>query len=496
MTSASLTRPDTPSFTAPLPASPLARVAGAGVAVAGVVVLAGWMFDVPLLRQLAPGASASMNPVTALLFAIAGASLGLLHARRQARYRLALVVAGAFIAVVGGAVLFHVTLPGGLAVDRVLFDAAMRATPDGRDNLMAPASAANFLFIGSAILLLARRARSGDIVAQACSLAVLLLAMIAMLGHMFQGGWFETIGTFSRMARHTAVGFVLLGVGLLAVRTRDGLINVLVSDGPGGTLARVMLPAALLVPPVLGWLLLRSRLRGLVMPGVGEVLFVLTTCLVFTTLVLFIADKIEQLDALRRLYQEQLEAAGEALEAQQRDLLEANERLEALATLDGLTQIRNRRAFEERLVEEVARARRYDTPLALLLIDIDHFKPFNDAYGHLAGDAVLCSVAAILRETLRETDLPARYGGEEFAILLPDTSPDDAWALAERVRWAIAREPWRERAITVSVGVASFGETVATGRALVGEADRALYRSKDEGRNRVSVAESTEVAAR
>lgn len=491
MTTASRARPDFPSFTAPLPVSPLARAAGVGVAVAGLVVLAGWILDLPLLRQLAPGASSSMNPVAAILFVIAGVSIGALHTRRQARYRLAVTIAGAIVAVIGAAVLFHAPLPGGLPVDRALFDAALRATPDGRDNLMAPASAANFLFIGLAVVLLAWRTRSGDIVAQACSLVVLLLAMIAMLGHMFQGGWFETIGTFSRMARHTAVAFAVLGAGLLAVRTRDGLVNVLVSDGPGGTLARVMLPAALLVPPVLGWLLLRSRLRGLVTPGVGEVLFVLMSCLVFTTLVLCIAVQIEQLDSQRRLYQGQLEAAGEALEAQQRDLLEANERLGALATLDGLTQIRNRRAFEERLTEEVARARRYETPLALLLVDIDHFKPFNDAFGHLAGDAVLCSVAAILRETLRETDLPARYGGEEFAIILPDTSPDDAWALAERVRWAIAREPWRERAITVSVGVASFGATVATGRALVGEADRALYRSKDEGRNRVTVAESS-----
>ena len=100
------------------------------------------------------------------------------------------------------------------------------------------------------------------------------------------------------------------------------------------------------------------------------------------------------------------------LEARELELMEANARLGDLATRDGLTQLANRRVFDERLAQELARARRHGAPLALLLLDIDHFKAFNDRYGHLRGDEVLCSVATILTENIRETDVAARYGGE------------------------------------------------------------------------------------
>lgn len=171
------------------------------------------------------------------------------------------------------------------------------------------------------------------------------------------------------------------------------------------------------------------------------------------------------------------------LEEYRHQLEEANARLETLATTDGLTQLKNRRAFQEKLMEEVNRAGRYSSPLSFLLLDVDHFKQFNDTFGHPAGDGVLRSVARLLEETARKLDFVARYGGEEFAVLLPNTDKEGAVVAAERFRSAVAEGDWRERAITVSVGVATLTTDGGDGSALIQEADAALYQSKRSGRN-------------
>jgi diguanylate cyclase (GGDEF)-like protein len=163
--------------------------------------------------------------------------------------------------------------------------------------------------------------------------------------------------------------------------------------------------------------------------------------------------------------------------------------LERLSITDGLTQVHNHRYFQDRLREEFRRAQRYDDPLSLILIDLDHFKVFNDQHGHQVGDIVLCDVAASLQRSVRETDLLARYGGEEFAILLPRTPLAGALTVAERV-WrevgALHTGPQRALRVTASLGVSTFPHhAVNSAEQLVRSADQALYRAKDEGRNRI-----------
>ena len=182
----------------------------------------------------------------------------------------------------------------------------------------------------------------------------------------------------------------------------------------------------------------------------------------------------------------QVQAYSRALERQKRDLQIANERLKALATRDGLTGLFNHRVFYEHLSVAYEGADRYHHPLTLLLIDVDHFKSYNDEFGHPAGDYVLQTVAEVLEGEARRSDVVARYGGEEFAVLLPHTEADKAMVVAERLRVAIEGYPWLKRPITVSIGVAAVGEGIADSAALVRAADDALYLSKRQGRNRVS----------
>ncbi|WP_319470527.1 GGDEF domain-containing protein [uncultured Pseudodesulfovibrio sp.] len=159
---------------------------------------------------------------------------------------------------------------------------------------------------------------------------------------------------------------------------------------------------------------------------------------------------------------------------------------------DGLTRIYNRHSFEERLVYEIKRRRRYNHDLSLLMVDLDYFKNVNDTYGHKAGDMVLRKVGEILTETFRGTDLAARYGGEEFVVLLPHTSEQDAWKLAERVRESIQSSQFhfdgQDFTVTASIGVASVEAGALTkDDDLIIKADKALYKAKNNGRNMVVV---------
>lgn len=166
---------------------------------------------------------------------------------------------------------------------------------------------------------------------------------------------------------------------------------------------------------------------------------------------------------------------------------DAAREMHTLAHTDALTGLANRRAAQEALGREVARAARYQRELALLMLDLDRFKVLNDGHGHPVGDRVLVALAERLRAHVRASDLVARWGGEEFVVLAPETPAADAERLAEHLRAQVARDPFLDgHRITVSVGVASHreGDEVET---LVARSDAALYRAKAGGRNRVAI---------
>jgi diguanylate cyclase (GGDEF)-like protein len=166
------------------------------------------------------------------------------------------------------------------------------------------------------------------------------------------------------------------------------------------------------------------------------------------------------------------------------------ERVKQLAYLDGLTGIFNRRFFEMRILEEIERARRFDTGMAVIMADIDQFKHLNDEFGHLLGDEVLRQVSSLFHQQLRKIDVVCRYGGEEFGILLTQVNGQHALSVAQKLRRIV--ESWQfpgvPQTVTVSAGVAALPEHGNTRDELVKAADSALYAAKQAGRNRVFMA--------
>jgi diguanylate cyclase (GGDEF)-like protein len=190
---------------------------------------------------------------------------------------------------------------------------------------------------------------------------------------------------------------------------------------------------------------------------------------------------------------EEAYATIELLLANRTSLEEDVLQLRRIAATDELTGLWNRRFLVDSLQISFSFAIRHRLPLSLLLLDVDHFKAFNDGFGHAAGDVILNQVARLTQSCARNHDVVARYGGEEFAVLLPGTDREGAEALAERVRRAIQEHPWSGRGITASLGAATLCHVSCTSprtvSGLIETADLALYHSKRQGRNRVTHAD-------
>jgi diguanylate cyclase (GGDEF)-like protein len=171
------------------------------------------------------------------------------------------------------------------------------------------------------------------------------------------------------------------------------------------------------------------------------------------------------------------------------------EMFQRMSLTDPLTGLPNRRYLEDRLFEEVERSKRYNTPLSFMIIDVDHFKSYNDMYGHTNADRVLAQTALILRGSIRAIDMSARFAGDEFCIVLPETEPQDAERIAERLRLEISQTEFHSEQgemmgrVTISAGISSFGPSRQSPLAVIESADRALYQAKTRGRNCVAVYE-------
>ncbi len=198
-----------------------------------------------------------------------------------------------------------------------------------------------------------------------------------------------------------------------------------------------------------------------------------------------LTDKVRERD----LYARELQVIRDLYKERMKEIEVMKEEALLLSYTDDLTGIYNHRFFIQQLTLEVERQKRYDSPLSLLMIDIDYFKHYNDTNGHLAGDQVLKAIAFLIQRGVRQTDIVARYGGEEFSAILINAGREKAFEIAERVRRNVSdtRVPNEEaqpnKNLTVSIGVATFSSSTSTLKDLIREADHALYRAKKAGRN-------------
>jgi diguanylate cyclase (GGDEF)-like protein len=172
-------------------------------------------------------------------------------------------------------------------------------------------------------------------------------------------------------------------------------------------------------------------------------------------------------------------------------------RMQELTIIDELTGLYNYRYFKIKLTDEIRRADRYSQPLAMLMIDVDHFKIINDSQGHQTGNIILQEIVSLIKYSVRDVDIVARYGGEEFVVLLPQTGTRNAVSIAERMRRNVEKayftnsQGQRDVKVTISIGIAIYPEGVTSAEQLLERVDQAMYIAKNKGRNRVSTADET-----
>lgn len=206
-----------------------------------------------------------------------------------------------------------------------------------------------------------------------------------------------------------------------------------------------------------------------------------------------------EVGALTKVFNEmvaRLREGREKLASANESLREKNQELERLSVTDGLTGLANHRALMQRLTEELLRSRRNNHEFTVIMCDVDHFKQYNDAFGHPQGDVVLKQVAGLLREATRTVDCVARYGGEEFAVILPETGMAGAFEVAERIRTRVESADFPGRRVTLSIGVAGYPMHDDTSQGVMAAADAALYAAKRGGRNQVAKAATIAVKQR
>jgi len=313
-------------------------VAAVGAVSVAALVLLGWVLDIETLKRVVPGLVA-MNPATAVAFALCGLSLWLLrdeaalnqNAKGTARRRLAQACAGL---VVAGALLKlgEIALGWGMGLDRVLFSSRLDDAATGFANRMAPNTALNFALIAAALLLLdARvsvRGRQAHL-AQWLTLGTATASSLAILGYAYGTRSFYGVGSYIPMALHTALTFVALVIGVLAARSGRGVMELLSSRNSGGAMARRLLPAAILIPPLLGWARLAGQKRGLYDTEMGASLLVVATMLIFGALVWRNARLLGRIEALRWQAQAERNQAAAQLEASLQELEKQNGHMQA-----------------------------------------------------------------------------------------------------------------------------------------------------------------------
>ena len=426
--------------------------------VVAVFVLLGWALGSEAMKSVLPG-QATMKVNTAIGLAACGIALFACQWPRT-RGGPASGLLSVFVLALGLATLAQFLFGIELGID-TLFHDDLQAIERGRiAGRMSELTALAFVLLGLAGLAACspRRLR----LSQACALGVVLIALYAMSTYGYQMASRVAVTPFFPVAIHTGLVLLVLALGWLAARPEEGLMRVLASDSFGGVLTRRALLPSLLIPSVLAFVAQWLQSNRVLTPQATLTLLAVGSGGLVAWLVWSVGSLLDRLESERRVV---------------RGLHED-------AHTDPLTGLGNRRAFQLAIDGLLPQRRGNDSDVALLMIDIDHFKTYNDSHGHPAGDEVLRLVGLALKAALRPGDVAVRYGGEEFAVLLPGVGGGLAVKVAERIRRDLERTGWPHEPVTVSIGAAQAGRDENPAH-LVARADGALYRAKREGRNQV-----------
>ncbi len=584
----------------------LAPIIGAVVAFAGVAVLVGWAFDIQTLKSGLPGL-VTMKPNAALGFVLAGASLWLSSSRDgmgTSRGKALAAGCAILLAAIGVLTLAEYAFQWDLQIDELLFHDARASLGIVAPDRMAAMAAINFTLLAAALLVIDVDSRAGTRPSNWLALVVCADSYLAILGYVYGVSALYAVVAMSTVALHTAVLFVLVGVGVACARPDSRFGRQMLGDNMGGQVNRRLLPVAIVIPPLLGWLSLKGELAGFYPAQFGLAIFTIGNLVIISALVWrssrvlqqihdqriavtqvsawqraildsadltviatdvdggirsinagaqkklgYAADELigtkplllhdpEEVAARAKSLSEEL---GEDVPAgfevfvamarrgvsEERDWTyvckdgstfpvrlsvtplrnatgeltgflgigtditqrkQAETQLLRLARFDSLTGLANRSRLLEILNETMARSERDGDVLALIFLDLDHFKQINDTFGHHVGDQVLKEFAARLSNAVRASDTVARLAGDEFVVVL-DRLHQPGDAQAEEVAGKIAasmcapfRILGREHAVSASMGIALRRSRETDPEALLRRADVALYQAKHSGR--------------
>jgi diguanylate cyclase (GGDEF)-like protein len=423
------------------------------VAALACIALAGWILRIPVLTSIVPGL-VSMKANTVIGFLLLSGALCAAVEGRWPRWQRWLAVGAA---VIGSLTLFEYVSGISLGIDQALLRDPVSSNYPGR---MAAITAVNFLLLATALLM--PSSKRANYVKETLALLLALSATLAIVGYIYGVPAFygATSTGSSAMALHTGVSFLVLAIGFLFIERAEGFVRVFRGPSIAAMTARYMAPSAVMVPVVLGALFIRSR-WSVGHPHLVMALSVVSDIVLLVVLIWFFAAMIQRVETERAFVQRQAET-------------------------DQLTGIYNRRYFESSLDQEIERARRYGSPLSLLMIDVDNFKLLNDRHGHLVGDRLLYQLTRECESCLRAPDVFCRYGGDEFVIIAPETPGPAAMALARRMRQKIGTMGLDSSpgTVAISIGIAVWEERFKTIDDIIAAADSALYQAKSAGRDR------------
>lgn len=438
-----------------------ARLSGLVTITVAAAALIGWSLDIALLKTVLPG-HAAMKANTAMCLLLSGVAL---VASLSERPGAGAVSAGLSVVVLllGCTVLLEYGSGIATGLDTLLFDDPAARAEGGVPGRMSQISALSFVLLGWRGM--ETHSMSRVWLSQVLALGLVVIGLFALSAYGYAMGTGTREAPFNPISVHTAVLLLMMGLGWLASRPEQGLIRVLSADSFGGELARRTLLPALLIPALLSYLAQLLRAADLLSEGATITLLAVSSGAAVATMIWWASALLDRVERQRR----------------------RADQLRDSALTDALTGLGNRRSFDGALARLLQRRSDEGATFSLLLIDLDHFKTYNDSFGHLAGDEALRQTGRLLPLALRPGDIATRYGGEEFAVLLPGTRGEHALGVAQRIVDDIRGSEWPFRAVTASVGVAESAPDESAD-ALVARADAALYAAKQAGRDRALAA--------